>query len=111
MIATITDRIDAAARKYRIARETIKNLRGEEACSQFRVLEKEDVAPVQEPEMDDKATRKLGRIGGRESRSQKAQSLLKKNMSWIWTEAGSPDEDATEFLYECVSFIVTGFHH
>ncbi|KAK0246137.1 hypothetical protein EDD85DRAFT_783838 [Armillaria nabsnona] len=62
MIDAISDKIDAVAMKYH------------------------DVAPVQEAEIDDKAKRKLGRLGGRDSRSQKTK-VSKKNMSWIWMEA------------------------
>lgn len=107
MIATVMDRIDTAAMKYRNRQEAIRSLQGEEACSRFRVLKKEDVVPVQEAETDDKAMKKLGWIRGRESRSQRSKSSS-KNVSWIWTEAGGPDEDATEFLHECTGFI--GFH-
>ncbi|KAK0429799.1 hypothetical protein EV421DRAFT_1745077 [Armillaria borealis] len=95
------DKIDAVAMKYRMAQNALKTLQGENSCGWFRVLQKDDVAPVQEAEIDDKAKRKLGRLGGRDSRSQKTK-VSKKNMSWIWTEAGGPDEDESDFLHESV---------
>ncbi len=100
MIDSITDKIDAAAMKYHGAQEAMRKLQGEERCGRFCVLLKDDVAPVEELEKDDASTRKLGRLGGQESCSQKVKTS-KKNMSWIWTEAGGQDEDASVFLHEC----------
>ncbi len=61
--------------------------------------------PVQEADTDDKAKKKLGRLGGRNSHSQKAK-VSNKNMFWIWTKAGGLNEDASVFLHECIfSFI------
>ncbi|PBK62350.1 hypothetical protein ARMSODRAFT_1024951 [Armillaria solidipes] len=101
MIQSIGNRIKAAAAKYHRAQAAMKDLRGEEACGQFRALEKDDVAPVQEAESDDKVTRKLGRLGDRESHSQKSK-LSKKDMFWIWTESGGPEDDDMVLLHESV---------
>ncbi len=79
----------------------MKELRGEEACGRFCALEKDDIAPVQEAESDDKATQKLERLDGRESCSQKSKPS-KKDMSWTWTESGGPEDNDMVLLHECM---------
>ncbi|KAK0421952.1 hypothetical protein EV421DRAFT_1914723 [Armillaria borealis] len=101
MIDLVSDKINTVATKYRTAQDALKNLQGESSCGRLRVLQNDDIAPVQEANTDDKAKKKLGRLGGRNSRSQKTK-VSNKNMSRIWTEAGGPDEDASVFLHESV---------
>lgn len=60
---TVSDCIDAAAARYRCGRDAMARLRGEESCSQYRVLTKEDITAVQLQERDVKATKQLGKVG------------------------------------------------
>lgn len=63
IIDTVSDRIDAATVRYRCGRQAIVQLRGEDSCSQYRILVQEDIMAVQMQERDVKATKRLGKVG------------------------------------------------
>ncbi|KAK0437899.1 hypothetical protein EV421DRAFT_1907100 [Armillaria borealis] len=86
--------------KYRQAQAALVALRGEESCGVFRRLEPEDIAPVHEVERDAKATKHLGRVGGRESRAQ-ARPVAQKLM-WIWTAGGGPGSEVDQGVHKSV---------
>ncbi len=87
---TVSDCIDAAAARYRCGRDAMARLRGEESCSQYRVLTKEDITAVQLQERDVKATKQLGKVGSWQSRGGPVVREKPPKLSWIWDIAGRP---------------------
>ncbi|KAK0429918.1 hypothetical protein EV421DRAFT_1689748, partial [Armillaria borealis] len=92
LIDTVSDRVNGASEKYRHARQAMVVLRGEDACTGFKRLEKDDIVAVQVQERDAKATKKLGRVGGCHSRSAPVVKDKPLKLSWIWTAMGGPEE-------------------
>ncbi|KAK0449370.1 hypothetical protein EV421DRAFT_1900062 [Armillaria borealis] len=82
------------------ARAAMVALRGEDSCREFKKLEAKDIAPVHEVERDAKASKCLGRIGGRDGRAQ-ARPMVQKLM-WIWTALGGPRAEVDEGVHKCV---------
>lgn len=103
LIAAVGERIQTAARKYRRARQALIGLRGPEACVGFKELREEDITLVEMSESDARALKKLGRIGGRDSRiTQTSLASSHKALSWIWTGLGGP-ADEEKRLHDCKS--------
>lgn len=101
LITAVSERIQTAARKYRRCRAALISIRGSEACSGYRELRDEDIALVEISESDARALKKLGRIGGRDSRiTQTSLASSKSPLSWIWTGFGGP-EDEEQQLHDC----------
>ncbi len=80
MIDSVGNKINTTSMKYHMARDALKNLWGESSCGQFHVLQDYNITPVQEADADNKVKKKLGRLGGRNSHSQKTK-VSNKNMS------------------------------
>ncbi|KAK0449347.1 hypothetical protein EV421DRAFT_1732619 [Armillaria borealis] len=100
LINSVTDRIETSAMKYRQARAAMVALRGEGSCREFKKLEPEDVAPVHEVERDAKASKHLGRVGGRDARSQARPTVQK--LMWIWMALGSPGAEVDDGVHKYV---------
>lgn len=103
LIDTVMDHINISAQKYRQVWAAMVALCGEESCRVFRRLEPEDIAPMHEVEHGAKATKHLGRVGGRESRAQ-ARPVAQKLM-WIWTAGGGLGSEVDQGMHECKWFI------
>ncbi|KAJ7226772.1 hypothetical protein GGX14DRAFT_627021 [Mycena pura] len=104
LIERIGARVDAAAAKYRRAREALIALRGRERCAAFPELKAADIQLDEEREADARARKKLGNIGGKSSRRERegpALSSRERHLSWIWTEGGGPAQNEQD-LHESV---------
>ncbi|PBK68367.1 hypothetical protein ARMSODRAFT_887998, partial [Armillaria solidipes] len=102
IIDTVSDHIDATAEKYCCAREAMVHLRGEEACGEYKVLAKDDITAVQVQEQDAKATKKLSKIGGRQSRGAPVVREKPPKISWIWMALGGPGSEVDGGVHESV---------
>ncbi|KAJ7709331.1 hypothetical protein B0H16DRAFT_1480957 [Mycena metata] len=98
---TLIERVDAAAAKYRRAREALIALRGAAACEGYRELKASDIELDEEREVDVAARQWLGNVGSKTRRRGPAISSKKKTFLWIWTGGGGPGEDE-EVLHESV---------
>ncbi len=78
-------------------------LRGEDSCGEFKKLEAKDIALVHEVEHDAKASKRLGRVGGRDGQAQARPTAQK--LTWIWTVLGGPGAEVDEGVHECKSHI------
>ncbi|KAF9005771.1 hypothetical protein BDZ89DRAFT_1049014 [Hymenopellis radicata] len=65
LIDSVSDSVNAEARRYRQARLVLLQLVSEEGCGEFRNLEKEDVRLRYVQDHDAKAARRLAKLAGR----------------------------------------------
>ncbi|KAJ7492940.1 hypothetical protein B0H11DRAFT_2228263 [Mycena galericulata] len=104
LIEQVGERVQACAQKYRHARDALILLDGAGAAIEFRELRPEDIQLDGDAgESDAAARKKLAMIGaGRGARAPRnAPGQSKRVMSWIWTAAGTTDDDE-EHLHESV---------
>ncbi|KAJ7031694.1 hypothetical protein C8F04DRAFT_959933 [Mycena alexandri] len=99
LIGRVGDRIARVADKYRRAREALIVLKGATFTPEYKVLDAKDLNTNLEQESDDKARKKLARLGSTK-RARNEPSDATKTLSWIWTAGGGPGED-TQQLHEC----------
>ncbi|KAJ7029504.1 hypothetical protein C8F04DRAFT_1264960 [Mycena alexandri] len=94
LIDRVGERVDAAAAKYRGARQALLSLRSAEACTSWKELKAVDIQLDEERDVDSTARKKLGLIGSKfRRRGAGTISSRDKTFSWIWTEGGGPGED------------------
>ncbi|KAJ7745301.1 hypothetical protein B0H16DRAFT_1462817 [Mycena metata] len=98
---TLIERVDAAAAKYRCAREALIALRGAAACEGYRELKASGIELNEEREVDVAARQRLGNVGSKTRRRGPAISSKKKTFSWIWAGGGGPGDDE-EALHKLV---------
>ncbi|KAJ7078641.1 hypothetical protein C8R43DRAFT_965974 [Mycena crocata] len=77
------------------ARAALIALWGEEKCAAYKELQTRDIQLDEEREVDTRARKRLGGIGGtgRARRQGPAISSKERYLSWIWTAGGGPGEN------------------
>ncbi|KAJ7149321.1 hypothetical protein C8R43DRAFT_1128675 [Mycena crocata] len=95
LIERVGERVEASAVKYKRARAALIALWGEEKCAAYKELQTRDIQLDEEREVDTRARKRLGGIGGtgRARRQGPAISSKERYLSWIWTAGGGPGEN------------------
>ena len=107
MIASLNGKINAAALKYRHARDTLfilaRALCEEVPVKEFPILEEKDIAPLVDDSESQNAKdrRKKEKVDKRRTVNGKDDDgATKKEISWIWKRLGLAAMDGDELLQE-----------
>lgn len=112
LIGRVSDRATACAEKYRRARAALVTLQGLEACAErFKVLKDSDLHVDQTVDNDAVAMGRMSRAGGgagprtkKNAKGKHKKGRSQKEMSWLWTAGGAPDEQDNASLHCCKGF-------
>lgn len=104
MIASLNGKIDAAALKYRHARDTLFILASalceEVPVKEYPILEEKDIAPLVDDSESQNVKDRRKKEKAAKRRTVNGKDDAKKEISWIWKRLGLAAVDGDELLQE-----------